>query len=294
MSLRYWPYSKGHGTLNDFVLVTDRHGMVRPSAADVRWLCDRRAGIGADGLIRAVKASAAPGWDGDPHLWFMDYRNADGSVAEVCGNGLRVFARYLLEQNLFSGTEIDIVTRAGLRHASIRPDGQVAVTMGPVTLGSSVRVTIAGGTWSARTVSVGNPHAVVLLAPGRRLAPLDLCTAPAWEPADAFPDGVNVEIVRRLGERTLAMRVYERGSGETMSCGTGTVAAAAVAAAEAGDTEGMWRVKVRGGAVEVKLSDGHATLTGPAVIVASGNVTLPDQAEAESPSRICLDEAAGV
>ena len=98
--MRRWSFTKGHGTENDFVLILDREAMLDIGPAEVRFLCDRRAGIGGDGLLRAVLAKHIDGWQGDGSLWFMDYRNADGSVAEMCGNGARVFARFLADQGL--------------------------------------------------------------------------------------------------------------------------------------------------------------------------------------------------
>ena len=128
--MRRWRFSKGHGTQNDFVVLLDRENVLHPSDDDVRWLCDRRAGIGGDGLLRVVLARHVPEWDGDPDLWFMDYRNADGSVAQMCGNGVRVFVRYLLDEGLASGPDVDVATRAGLKPASVLLDGRVRVGMG--------------------------------------------------------------------------------------------------------------------------------------------------------------------
>ena len=146
--------------------------------AEVRFLCDRRAGIGADGLLRAVLAKHIDGWPGDGSLWFMDYRNADGSVAEMCGNGARVFARFLADQGLASGPVVPIATRSGLRETTLLPDGQVRVAMGPVAVTEAgVLVTPAGGEpLPALTVDVGNPHAVSFVddldrpGPGARAA----------------------------------------------------------------------------------------------------------------------------
>ena len=275
--MRRWSFSKGHGTENDFVLLLDRESMLDIGPAEVRYLCDRRAGVGGDGLLRAVLAKHVPGWDGDGSLWFMDYRNADGSVAEMCGNGARVFARFLADQALASGPTVPIATRAGLRETTLLPDGRVRVTMGPVTVGDGpVGVTVGSDLpLAAMPVSVGNPHAVTFVDDLERL---DLTSAPRWAPADAFPDGVNVELVRELGPRHLAMRVFERGVGETRSCGTGTVAAAAAARSRVGATDDRpvtYRVDVPGGTVEVELANGEASLVGPAVLVAHGEVSVP-------------------
>jgi diaminopimelate epimerase len=277
--VRRWQFSKGHGTQNDFVVLLDRDNVLDPSVDDVRWLCDRRAGIGGDGLLRAVRARHVPEWGGDPDLWFMDYRNADGSLAQMCGNGVRVFVRYLLEEGLASGPDVEIATRAGLKPASVLPDGRIRVGMGPVSVGEgTVRVTTADGSaFDATPADVGNPHAVSF---GTRLDHLDLTRAPAWGPAATFPDGVNLEFVEPVGERHIAMRVFERGVGETRSCGTGTVAAAAATRAREGgaqrEGDETWTVDVPGGRVEVELTDDEAFLTGPAVLVAHGEVALPN------------------
>lgn len=273
--MRRWRFSKGHGTQNDFVVLLDRENLLHPSDDDVRWLCDRRAGIGGDGLLRVVLARHVPEWDGDPDLWFMDYRNADGSIAEMCGNGVRVFVRYLLDEGLASGPDVDVATRAGLKPASVLLDGRVRVGMGTVAVApGTVRVTTAGGSaHDATPVDVGNPHAVSF---GTRLDRLDLTRAPAWGPADRFPEGVNLEFVEPVGERHVAMRVFERGVGETRSCGTGTVAVAAAARAREGGGDGTWTVDVPGGRVEVELVGDEAYLTGPAVLVAHGEVSLPN------------------
>ncbi|MFC7625811.1 diaminopimelate epimerase [Microlunatus sp. GCM10028923] len=275
-------FTKGHGTRNDFVIVLDREDMHDPSPGEVRAICDRRAGIGGDGLLRAVKAGRIDEWDGDPDLWFMDYRNADGSVAEMCGNGVRVFARYLADNGLADGPVIPIATRSGVREATLLPDRRVRVDVGVVTVDAgAVKVTAAGldQPVPATKVDVGNPHAVAFIDDP---AVLDLTKPPVWEPAEAFPAGVNCEFVRIVGDRHVEMRVYERGVGETLSCGTGTVAVAAATAEREGVVERpvTYRVDVLGGTVEVELTGGdggdQAFLTGPAVIVGHGELTLAE------------------
>ena len=275
--MRRWSFTKGHGTGNDFVLILDREGMLDITPTDVAFLCDRHQGLGADGLIRVVLAKHIESWDGDGSLWFMDYRNADGSLAEMCGNGARVLVRYLLDEGLASGPDVPIATRAGLKLASVQTDGRIRVSMGPATVTESpVTVTTADGTsYAALTADVGNPHAVSFT---EDLAPLPLHTAPRWDPVEAFPDGVNLEFVRRLGDRHVAMRVFERGVGETQSCGTGTVAVAAAARRHDADDSPLpvtYRVDVPGGSVDVELTPDQTYLTGPAVLVAHGEVTLP-------------------
>ncbi len=275
--MRSWSFTKGHGTENDFVLILDRDAMLDIGPAAVRFLCDRHAGIGADGLLLVVQAGHIEDWTGDPSLWFMDYRNADGSVAEMCGNGVRVFVRFLLEQDLATGPTVSVATRAGVKEVTVLDGGQIRVAMGPVQVGGPpVQVTTAdGAVFSAVLADVGNPHAVSFTDDLHRLS---LSEAPRWTPTEQFPNGVNQEFVRRLGRHHIAMRVYERGSGETRSCGTGTVAAAAATHAHDEDAAQLpvtYRVDVPGGTVHVELTPEQAYLTGPAVLVAHGEVMVP-------------------
>ena len=266
-------FTKANGTRNDFVVFTDAHAEVTLSDAQVAFLCDRRAGIGADGVLRAVKASELPEWDGPGDVWFMDYRNADGSVAEMCGNGLRVFVRYLLDEGLAVGDEVTVATRAGQRSGRPLADGRIAVTMGQVRVGADdVDVHVGDRRWQGVPVDVGNPHVVSIVADGI-LDELDL-SVPPEVPEGRFPDGVNAEFVELTGPDAIRMRVHERGVGETCSCGTGVVAAA-VAAGGASAGGAPVRVTTRGGELEVTVNDdGEAILTGPAVLVARGTISL--------------------
>jgi diaminopimelate epimerase len=275
--MRRWSFTKGHGTENDFVLILDRESMLEIGPAEVRFICNRRAGIGADGLLRAVIAKHVDSWEGDGALWFMDYRNADGSIAEMCGNGIRVFVRYLLDQDLVSGPVVEIATRDGLKVATALPDGRIRATMGRAVVGGRpvVVTTADGAEFKALTADVGNPHAVSFVDD---LDLLQLHAPPLWDPPEEFPDGVNLEFVRQLGPRHIAMRVFERGVGETHSCGTGTVAAAAASRVHDHDLTPWpvtYRVETLGGSVEVELSEHEAYLTGPAVLVAHGDLALP-------------------
>ncbi len=263
-------FAKGHGTRNDFVLFADPDNLLDLTAEQVAFLCDRRGGVGGDGILRAVRANQVPEWSGEPDVWFMDYRNADGSIAEMCGNGVRVFLRYLEEEGLVTGERVSVATRAGLRTGRFLPDGRIAVTMGPVTRGAQVQLSVGAGSWPASSVDVGNPHAVAELETDAQLEGLDLSVAPAWEPAGAFPNGVNAEFVVREAPGHLRLRVHERGVGETESCGTGVVAAAV-----ASGHSDHCTVEVIGGTLEVDLTGPEAVLIGPAVVVARGTCLLP-------------------
>jgi diaminopimelate epimerase len=261
-------FAKGHGTGNDFVILVDPDGDQGLSPDLAARLCDRRAGIGADGVLRAVRT---PGAAGGPQAspaagWFMDYRNSDGSPAEMCGNGLRVFARYLARRGLAAGPAFTVATRCGDRRVRFEDDGSVTAEMGGVALLGPGRAVVGGVACEGMRVSVGNPHLACLV--DVPLAGFDLTGPPRLDPAQ-FPQGGNVELVRVTGPGVAQMRVYERGSGETRSCGTGAVAAAAAAA---GQHHGSWRVSVPGGQLTVVLEPDAAWLRGPAVIVAEGEL----------------------
>lgn len=267
--MRRFGFHKGHGTKNDFIILDDSYGMHELHPEFISVLCDRHAGIGADGVIRVVRAGSVRDWDGDPTLWFMDYFNADGSVAEMCGNGLRVFARHLINEQLVTTGSFDVATRAGVKHVDVARHALIATDIGLVTLAPEpVAVRLGDELWEATKVDVGNPHAVAFVDEGV-LAGLDLTRPPVWEPAEAFPEGVNVEFVHVDGPGELSMRVHERGVGETMSCGTGVVASAAAYRARAG-FEGTVTVTVPGGELSVDFTGDRARLTGPAVIVGRG------------------------
>jgi diaminopimelate epimerase len=274
-------FAKGHGTGNDFVLYADPVGARPLTSAAAAWLCDRRCGIGGDGAIRA-------GREGD--TWFMDYRNADGSLAEMCGNGVRVLAEYLVTLGLAEvppGGTLTVATRGGVKSVLHVSDGVWSVDMGTVTLGHSHLVRAEGvrGPRQGRFAAVPNPHVVVPVT-AEQLDALDLTRPPRLDPppaggADEVAHGVNVEFVvveeavsGGLGRARL--RVHERGVGETLSCGTGVVATAAVLADSwlgAGQPPSAWQITVPGGELTVRLAaTGEASLEGPAVIVARGHI----------------------
>lgn len=274
------PFAKGHGTGNDFVLLPDHDGRrfgARVPAALVSGLCDRRRGIGADGVIRVVRAGAPGLPETSAATWFMDYLNADGSVAEMCGNGIRVLVRYLLDEGLVpdDGASVAVGTRAGVLSVQPHDDGTLTVDMGPPRPGlsgqrvSSTHPSVVG---PGVAVAMPNPHAVLPVASLEEVGRLD--DAPAVTPASLFPDGVNVEMVVRRGPAHLALRVHERGVGETQSCGTGVCAAAWVAMGEDDSPPGTpYTVDVRGGRLWVTQGEaGSLLLRGPAVVVARGHV----------------------
>lgn len=263
-----FPWLKGHGTENDFVLLPDPDGSVHGDLDPdlVRFLCDRHAGIGADGVIRILAG------DNESHDWFMDYRNADGSTGEMCGNGVRVFARYLREAGLSTYEKVRVGTRAGVREVTFNSDGTSTVDMGEPGFPGPARIVVEanGHQWSALHVDMGNPHAVAFVDDLRDPGPL--VEQPSWFPPDAYPDGVNIEFVVRRGPEEIAMRVHERGVGETRSCGTGTCAAAVAAALAAGQSPPVtYQVQVPGGRLTVEWrADNRLFMTGPAVIHARG------------------------
>ncbi|MGY0070125.1 diaminopimelate epimerase [Streptomyces sp. QTS137] len=279
-------FLKGHGTENDFVIVPDPENAVDLPPASVAALCDRRAGIGGDGLLHVVRSAAHPE---ARHMaaeaeWFMDYRNGDGSVAEMCGNGVRVFARYLQRAGHVAEGDIAVATRGGVKavHIAKTPSGSGSAA-GDITVGmgrallpdDGVTVSVGGRGWPARNVNMGNPHAVAFVDDLDHAG--DLSTAPPFSPASVYPDGVNVEFVVDRGPRHVALRVHERGAGETRSCGTGACAAAVAAARRDGadprstGTPVTYTVDVPGGTLVItERPDGEIEMTGPAVIVAEG------------------------
>jgi len=273
------PFAKGHGTGNDFVIVPDPDGELELSAELITTLCDRRRGIGGDGMLRIVRTAAVPelatqagGPDGAE--WFMDYRNADGSAAHMCGNGVRVYARYLVEAGLATGPRVPILTRAGRVLAEVGEES-IAVDMPlPRVYGLST-ARVGGAEFTGTVATCGNPNLVCWVDDPAgldlsRVAELDVST---------FPDGGNVEFVAKqagAGEPGLSvrMRVVERGVGETLSCGSGACAVAAVVLRDGGRDAGTVTVDVPGGRLTVTVSEERCVLSGAAVIVATGYANL--------------------
>lgn len=285
---------KAHATGNDFVVYLDEDGTHEPTADEVRFLCDRHFGIGGDGLIRLAHPQAVSDVNerqiadcaaGDAD-WFMDYRNADGSLAEMCGNGTRAITLFAQRQGIADqpgGKPFHLGTRAGVKVLTSFGDvpglgkDVFQVEMGAWKRGDvdGYEVTIPGTSGSARGtfVDMGNPHVVAVLEDAFASLPnvedLDLVTKPVVAPE--IPSDQNVEFVRideqsegdDAGEAT--MRVNERGCGETLSCGTGLCATAITLHAKTGIDH--WTITVRGGTLRVDVTDEDVKLTGSATIV---------------------------
>ena len=255
----------GHGTENDFVILFDPESQYVITPAQIAAICNRSSGIGADGFIRITKP------DGK---WFMDYSNSDGSIAEMCGNGIRVMARYLVARGHLPEGIFAINTRAGIKHLRVPLEGDISVNMGQVTDEmEEIEVNQNGKTWEGLNISVGNPHVVVFLENLEEVGSME--TAPVVSPQSSYPDGVNVEFVQLLANNEARMRVHERGSGETRSCGTGTCAVALAATLHSrGKLPSRWTIYPPGGRLIVDI-DGHsnATLIGPAELIADHDIS---------------------
>jgi diaminopimelate epimerase len=283
-------FAKGHGTQNDFVLLPDLDAKLTLTPAVVSALCDRRLGLGADGVLRVSTAGAVltagvldrvpDGVTADD--WYMDYRNADGSTAQMCGNGVRVFAHYLRASGLESRDEFVVGSLAGPRpvvlHRVDATNADVSVDMGKTnTLGSggkAFEAIVGGRTFSGLAVDVGNPHLACVdpTLTVTALAALDVAGPVTFDKAQ-FPDGVNVEVLTAPVDGAVNMRVHERGVGETRSCGTGTVAAAVAALSYAGAASGALTVRIPGGDVVVTITEATSYLRGPSVLVARGELS---------------------
>jgi diaminopimelate epimerase len=278
-------FAKGHGTQNDFVLLPDPEGRLSLMPAAVAALCDRRGGLGADGVLRVTRAEAAMAagvFDRPPEGvaagdWYMDYRNADGSIAQMCGNGVRVFAHYLRASGLESRDEFIVGSLAGPRpvvlHEWDDTAADVTVEMGKTNQLGTGEAIVGGRPFAGLAIDVGNPH-LACVDPDLtldELAALDVA-APVSFDRTQFPEGVNVEVLTAQHNGAVSMRVHERGVGETRSCGTGTVAAAVAALAVDGATTGTLRVRIPGGEVTVTVTDASSYLRGPSVLVATGEL----------------------
>lgn len=253
-------YFKGHGTKNDFVIIEDLQDKLEITPEQVKAICDRKTGIGADGILRVVKTNGQ---------YFMDYRNSDGSIAEMCGNGARVFGLYLKQRNLVSDNNFIISTRAGSVKILISNPNAISVTMNSAKIRvNSVEILNNSKTYPATGVDAPNPHAVVFVDDLAEIG--ELVNAPTSIPIDEFKDGVNVEFVKKISDTHVQMRVFERGSGETLSCGTGACAVAAVLREQVKNQKNQFQIDVRGGTLHINFVDDKIVMTGPAVIESSG------------------------
>ena len=278
-------FAKGHGTENDFVVLPDLTARLTLAPAAVSALCDRRRGLGADGVLRVTTAGAAISTGVLDRLpdgvaagdWFMDYRNADGSTAQMCGNGARVFAHYLRVSGLEDRDEFMVGSLAGPRpvvvHSADDVTADVTIDMGKANrLGAGI-ATVGGRRLTGMAVDVGNPHLACLVPDltADALSALDV-GSPVEFDHNQFPDGVNIEVLTAPVDGLVSMRVHERGVGETRSCGTGTVAAALAALDHDGAHTGAVRIRVPGGEVNVEVSDTTSYLRGPSVLLARGEL----------------------
>ena len=275
-------FAKYQGTGNDFVMISDLTDGLRLTPDQVSALCDRRFGIGADGVIRVAPGS--PETD-----FFMDYSNSDGSVGEMCGNGIRCLAVFARDEGLTDATSLRVETRAGLKVIEIQDHGRIRVDMGapifaPATIpvrwegqdALHTKLELENGVLEVACLSMGNPHAVMFVD--------DLEGTPVTtlgrliENHPAFPNGVNVEFVRVTSPDRLDMRVWERGSGATLACGTGACAGA-VAGRLLRDAGRKVTVGLPGGDLEVDWEgslkeQASAFLTGPATKSFEGEIDI--------------------
>jgi diaminopimelate epimerase len=275
-------FAKYQGIGNDFVMIADPDDAIRLTPEQVRGLCDRRFGIGGDGVIRVAPGS--PETD-----FFMDYANSDGSVGEMCGNGIRCLAAFARDEGLTDAAMLRVDTRAGIKVIEVQDDERIRVDMGaPIFTPANVPVNWEGsdalhtklelehGILEAACLSMGNPHAVIFVE--------DLDGTPVTtlgrliENHPAFPNGVNVEFVRITSPKSVDMRVWERGSGATLACGTGACAGA-VAARLLRDTNRRVTVGLPGGDLDVSwegsLDDEESVfMTGPATKSFQGEINI--------------------
>jgi diaminopimelate epimerase len=291
-------FSKYHGTKNDFILLGDPDAEERLTADLIVAACDRRAGVGADGLIRvtsgpAASAAGLAGPEAASADFFMDHYNADGRTAEMCGNGIRCLAKFAFDRGLTRSRELEVMTRAGMKHLSLTvgADGTVVavtVDMGRpeldvsrIPMGGDPGTTFvaqpyeaAGRFWPATAVSMGNPHLVLFLDDADDLDSFDVeGIGSLIEVRPAFPNGTNVEFVKVVDD-SIHMRVWERGVGQTAACGTGACAAL-VACSLSGLTGRSSDVVLPGGTLRIDwpVDDDRVRMTGPAVWVFDGELS---------------------
>lgn len=289
-------FTKMHGLGNDFIVIDDRDSTLDLSPEAVEWMCDRNFGIGADGVMLVRPATT----DEAHFSWW--FRNSDGSVAEMCGNGIRCFAKFVCDGGLV-GPEVDTVrveTSLGVYVIRVARDDAGAVLEATVDMGEPILdpvlipttlacdgpespviecgVTVDGTDAVVTCVSMGNPHCVIFVddvddAPVHTMGP-------ALETHAAFPRKTNVEFARVLSDDRIELRVWERGVGETLACGTGACATV-VAAHLSGRTRRSCTVELPGGELRIDWDreDGRVRMTGPATIVYDGVLAIPEHDE---------------
>lgn len=268
-------FDKYHGAGNDYLLVdaSDDRTLLDRGGSLAHAMSDRHFGVGADGLIAVERRG---------HGLRMNMWNADGSRGAICGNGLRCAARFAHDRQLIARDLFPIASDAA-EHAVevIRSHGaeidRVRVDIGRATVSElDESIDIDGVTWPFVFGSVGNPHAVVFV--DRDLATLDVeRIGTAFQSSTRFSDGVNVEFVRKIGARVLEQRTFERGSGETLACGSGATVVVAAAIDRGLVEPGPVTVRLRGGDLEIaRRDDSGFDLTGPVQHVFSGSVTRPN------------------
>ena len=275
-------FAKYHGIGNDFVMLADPNDQIKLSPEAVARLADRHFGVGGDGVIRV-----APGSDGAD--LFMDYVNSDGSIGEMCGNGIRCLAVFALEEGLASGNSMRVQTRAGLKLVEVQDDGRVRVDMGapifgpadiPVTWDEAdalhAKFDVDGEMLEAACLSMGNPHAVLWVDDPMTSPVTSL--GPRLEQHPSFPNGTNVEFAHVISPDRVEMRVWERGSGETLACGTGA-AAVGVAARLLGGANERVTVVLPGGELDIEWTgsldqESPVFMTGPVVKAFEGDLDL--------------------
>lgn len=278
-------FTKMHGTGNDYVYVNCFQEKVTHPEEVSKFVSDRHFGIGADGLILILPSEKAD--------FEMAMYNADGSRGEMCGNGIRCVAKYVYDYGLTDKTQISIDTLAGIKYLDLfLKEGRVSrvkVNMGapclaaaeiPVTADTEqvidAPIAVEGRTYHMTAVSMGNPHCVIFVEEDVRKLNLE-AIGPAFENHPRFPRRINTEFVNVLDDGMLRMRVWERGSGETLACGTGACATA-VAAILNGKTEQEVTIHLLGGDLEIAWAGGDAPvfMSGPAVAVFDGEIELPN------------------
>ena len=285
-------FTKMQGAGNDFVVLDETRGLLGLTAAQYRFLGDRHFGVGADQIL-SVRPSPAPGIDFEYVI-----HNADGGEVEQCGNGARCFARFVRDRGLTTQDAIRVQTMAGVIEPRLTPDGRVTVDMGaPVftpdevpfdTTGLTMLVFGSWGFWPLELmdaaqaaivliapVSMGNPHAVQIVD-DVDAAPV-LILGPLIEHHPRFPRRVNAGFMQILDRTHIRLRVYERGAGETLACGTGACAAV-VAGIRLGLLDGTVEVQTRGGVLTIAWAGGSAPvmMTGPATTVFQGEIDIPE------------------